>query len=121
MRLATSHICRQSGNASPGAERKARWRDMRRSELVTVPSFSPQAELGSSTSASAVVSVKRQTSETTTKGQLRIASRTRSASGMLSAGLVPMIHNALTRPSSTARKRSTALRPGFDAIVGEPQ
>ncbi len=94
---------------------------MRRSELVTVPSFSPQAALGSSTSASAVVSVVRQTSETTTKGQLRIASRTRSASGMLSAGLVPIIHKAFTWPFSTARKRSTALRPGLAAIAGAPQ
>ena len=112
-RRATSQICRQSGIASPGVCKKRRWRETRRSELVTVPSFSPQAALGSSTSASAVVSVERQTSETTTNGQLRIASRTRSASGMLSAGLVPMIHSALIRPSSTARNMSTALRPGF--------
>ncbi len=33
----------QSGRASPGAAGNARWREMRRSELVTVPSFSPQA------------------------------------------------------------------------------
>ena len=43
MRFATSHIIHQSARASPGAGRNARWRDTRRSELVTVPSFSPHA------------------------------------------------------------------------------
>ncbi len=33
-------------STSPGSGRKARWREMRRSELVTVPSFSPQAAAG---------------------------------------------------------------------------
>ena len=47
----------QSGRASPGAGRKARWREMRRSELVTVPSFSPQAAAGSRTWAWRIVSV----------------------------------------------------------------
>ncbi len=68
-----------------------------------------------------LVSVEQATSDTTTNGQLRTASRTRSASGMLSAGLVPIIQSALIRPSSTARNMSTALRPGLAAIVGEPQ
>ena len=36
----------QSGLASPGWGRKPRWREMRRSELVTVPSFSPQPVAG---------------------------------------------------------------------------
>ena len=44
-------MIRQSGRASPGTGRNGLWRDMRRSELVTVPSFSPQAAAGSSTSA----------------------------------------------------------------------
>ena len=39
----------QSGLASPGDGRNARCREMRRSELVTVPDFSPQACAGSST------------------------------------------------------------------------
>ena len=39
------------GRASPGSGRKGLWREMRRSELVTVPSFSPHAAAGSSTSA----------------------------------------------------------------------
>ena len=34
----------QSARASPGAGRNARWREMRRSELVTVPSFSAHAQ-----------------------------------------------------------------------------
>jgi hypothetical protein len=49
MRRATSQRMSQSPRASPGAGRKARWREMRRSELVTVPSFSPQPSAGSST------------------------------------------------------------------------
>ena len=59
----------QSGRASPGAGRKRRWREMRRSELVTVPSFSPQAAAGSLTCAWRAVSVSAVTSETTTNGQ----------------------------------------------------
>ena len=46
MRRATSQMMRQSGLASPGAGRNGLCRDMRRSELVTVPSFSPQAAAG---------------------------------------------------------------------------
>ncbi|WP_246679793.1 hypothetical protein [Mesorhizobium sp. B2-3-5] len=42
IRRATSAMIHQSGLALPGAARNGRWRDMRRSELVTVPSFSPQ-------------------------------------------------------------------------------
>ena len=41
----------QSARASPGAGTAARTREMRRSELVTVPSFSLQLVAGSSTSA----------------------------------------------------------------------
>ena len=52
-RLATSLTIHQSGLASPGGGRNARWREMRRSELVTVPDFSPQASAGSSTCAPA--------------------------------------------------------------------
>ena len=57
MRLATSAMIHQSGRASPGAGRKGRWREMRRSELVTVPSFSPQAAAGRLTWAWRMVSV----------------------------------------------------------------
>ncbi len=38
-----------------------------------------------------------------------------------STGLVAMIHSALMRPSATALNMSTALRPGFVAIVGDIQ
>ena len=61
------------------------------------------------------------TSETTTNGQARMAASTLSASGMETTGLVAMIHSALMRPSATARNMSTALRPGFAAMVGERQ
>ena len=50
-RLATSLTIHQSGLASPGGVRNARCREMRRSELVTVPDFSPQACAGNSTCA----------------------------------------------------------------------
>ena len=60
MRRATSLSIHQSGLASPGAGRNARWREMQRSELVTVPSFSPQAAAGRTTSAKHVVSVGQQ-------------------------------------------------------------
>ena len=120
-RLPTSASAHQSGRASPTGVTKPRWREMRRSELVTVPSFSPQACAGSNTSASSAVSVEAITSETTTKGQAAIARLTASASGRLSTGLVAMIHSAIIRPSATARNRSTALWPGVVAMVGAPQ
>ena len=66
MRRATSHNACQSALASPGAGRKARWREMQRSELVTVPSFSPQASAGKATWAYPVRSVPAITSDTTT-------------------------------------------------------
>jgi hypothetical protein len=115
IRLATSVSIHQSGRASPGGARNARWREMRRSELVIVPSFSPQPAAGRTTSAKAVVSVGQQ-SLTTTNGHAASASRTRAARGMLAAGLVPRTHSALTPPSSTASNSSTALRPGRVAM-----
>src|SRR3546814_20410709 len=87
----------QSGLASPGAGRNARWREITRSELVTVPSFSPQASAGSSRCASCAVSVDATTSETTTNSQRRSASRTRSTSGRLTTGLVDIIHRSEAR------------------------
>ncbi|MNZ99162.1 hypothetical protein D3C78_1184750 [compost metagenome] len=121
MRLPTSAICHQSALASPGASRKPRWREMRRSELVTVPSFSPQPSDGRRISAWRAVSVLAMTSETTTKGQALMAASTAPASGMETTGLVAMIHSALMRPSATALNISTALRPGFCAMAGEVQ
>ncbi len=74
---------------------------MQRSELVTVPSFSPQVRAGSIRSAKAVLSVATQ-SETATKSHLSKPSRTKAASGMLTAGLVAITHSALILPSRTA-------------------
>ena len=51
IRRATSANIHQSGLACPGARRNGRWREMRRSELVTVPLFSPQPLAGSRTCA----------------------------------------------------------------------
>ena len=117
MRLATSLMIHQSGRASPGSARNARWREMRRSELVTVPSFSPHAAAGSFTCACRTVSVSAIASETTTKGQALSAASTASPSGSVSTGLVAMIHSALMRPSATARNMSTAFSPGLSAIA----
>ena len=112
----------QSGFASPGSGRKARWREMRRSEFVTVPSFSPQAAAGNSTCAPrAIVSVAITFSETTRRSSWRSASRAPSASGSDTAGFVAMIHSALTRPAAIASNSATALRPSRSAIRGAPQ
>ena len=102
----------------PGAGRNGRCREMVRSEFVTVPSFSPQASAGSSTCASAAVSVFAITSDTTTSSQLRSACFTLSASGRLTTGLVAMIHTALMRPSWMRSNISTAFGPWRVAMVG---
>ena len=112
MRRATSQTIRQSGRAEPGAGRNGRCREIRRSELVTVPSFSPHAVAGSSTWAWRVVSVCRMQSDTTTRSQSS-AARARSASGRLTSGLVDMIQTALMRRSAIASNISTALSPAL--------
>ncbi len=94
---------------------------MRRSEFVTVPSFSPQARAGSFTSAKARVSVEAMQSDATTSGHFSRASRTREAWGRLTAGLVAMIHRALILPARTASNMSTAFRPGLSARRSVPQ
>ena len=120
-REATSHRICQSCRAPTGAGRNARWRLMQRSELVTVPSFSPQVVAGRTTSARRAVSVAAVMSETTTKSQASIAARTASASGMVAAGLVWMIQSALIRPSPAARNMSIALSPGLSGMAGASQ
>ena len=119
MRRATSDTIHQSGLASPGSGRKARWREMRRSELVTVPSFSPQAAAGSSTCAPAfTVSFERTFSDTTNSSSLPSASRTAPARGSDTAGLVAITHSALISPRSIASNICTALRPSRVAMRG---
>ena len=82
---------------------------MRRSELVTVPSFSPQAAAGSSTWAKRVVSVLRGDIGDDDEGAVFSAPRaTKSASGRLSTGLVAMIHSALIAP---VVRRPGTVRP----------
>ncbi len=121
MRCATSAIAHQSARASPGRGKKPRWRDTRRSELVTVPSFSPQPSAGSFTCANRSVSVSAMQSDTTTNGQLASATRAMRASGIDTAGLVAMIHTALIRPLAIASNMSTAFSPGREQIVGDCQ
>jgi len=72
-------MMRQSCQASPGGDRKGRCREMTRSELVTVPSFSAQASAGSRMRQASTVSVARTASETIVSGQPRSAARTASA------------------------------------------
>ena len=80
-RCATCVTIHQSGRASPGSGRNARWREMRRSELVTVPSFSPHAAAGSRTCAPLVmVSLVSTLSDTTNSSSLLSAARTAPAS-----------------------------------------
>ena len=117
MAAATSLMIHQSGRACPGGGWNARWREMQRSELVTVPSRSPQLAAGSTMSATAVVSVSVM-SDTTTSSQRASAARTRSASGRLTTGLVAMIHSALIRPSATASNNDTAFSPGVSGRYG---
>ena len=117
-RLATSPMIHQSGMASPGAERNARCREMRRSELVTVPDFSPQACAGSSTCApTSTVSLEMTFSETTNSSSFFRASRTASAFGSDTAGLVPITHSALISPRAMASNICDRLQPlmGGDA------
>src|ERR1700712_1325611 len=92
---------------------------MRRSEFVTVPSFSPQPSAGSKTCANAFVSVRSMMSELTTSSHRASARFACSPSGRLTTGFVPMIQTALMRPASTALKRSTAFSPGRDVIEFE--
>ena len=118
-RFATSPRIHQSGLASPGADRNARCREMRRSELVTVPDFSPQACAGSSTCApTSTVSLETTFSETTNSSSFFSASRTTSAFGSDTAGLVPITHSALISPRATASNIWTAFSPSWVAMRG---
>ena len=118
-RLATSPMIHQSGFASPGAERNARCREMRLSELVTVPDFSPQASAGSSTCApTSTVSLEMTFSETTNSSSFFRASRAASAFGSDTAGLVPITHSALISPRAIASNICTAFSPSWVAMRG---
>lgn len=94
---------------------------MRRSELVTMPSFSPQLAAGSSRSANWQVSLVAKASCTTTKGQMASACCTSCWSGSDCAGLLQAIHRALIRPLRTASNSSMALSPGRSGSAGIPQ
>ncbi len=120
-RWATCATIHQSGRASPGAGRKARWRLMTRSLFVTVPSFSPQASAGRRTCAKRAVSDLRETSLATRKGAAASAARTASPSGSETAGLVATTHSAPISPRPSARNISTALRPGARGTGPRPQ
>ena len=111
-RWAKSTIICQSWRASAGGLMAGLTRVMRRSELVTVPSFSPQVLAGSNTSAYSAVSILLYASCTTTNSALPKASSTLFKSGSECAGLVQAIQIALIDPSLTALNISTAVLPG---------
>src|ERR1044072_1638956 len=69
MRRATWLMIHQSGFASPGRANSGRWRLINRSELVTVPSFSPQPAAGRRTWAKAAVAGAAVQTEQTGSGQ----------------------------------------------------
>jgi len=118
-RCATADTIHQSGRHSPGEGRNARWREMRRSELVTVPSFSPQAAAGKSTWAPAfTVSLERTFSDTTKSSSCLSASRMAPARGSETAGFVAMTQSALISPRAIASNICTALRPSWRAMLG---
>ena len=129
-RRAKSAAISQSASASPGGRSAARTREMRRSELVTVPSFSPQEVAGSSMSANGDVSVSAYASCSTTSSARASPSRTVAWSGIDCAGFVHAIHTILTRArgerveeldrgeprlSRERRRRPRAPRPRRDA------
>ena len=119
MRCATSQMIHQSGLASPGSGRNARWREMRRSEFVTVPSFSPHAGGRQQHVREGVRIGALRRNPTRRPARNAAALRfTLSASGRLTTGLVAMIHTALIAPSWIASNRSTAFRPGRSAMRG---
>ena len=111
-RQAKAQAIAQSSRASPGATTAGRTRLIRRSLLVTVPSFSPQVVAGSSRSAKAQVAVVANASCTTTNSQRSRARRTVAWSGIDWAGLVQAIQSALISPAAAASNISTAVLPG---------
>ena len=99
-RLPSWLTAHQSGFASPTGSRKRRWREMRRSEFVTVPSFSPQAWAGSRTWEPLFnVSLETTFSDTTKSSSFRKAALTSPVCGRLTAGLVPITQSALIAPA----------------------
>src|SRR3979490_993688 len=99
MRRATCVTIHQSGLASPGAGRNARWGEIRRSEFVTVPSWSPQPAAGRRLAAAAAPVSFCVTLSDGTDGRGRPgASRTGRAGGRETTGLVAITHSALILP-----------------------
>ena len=117
-RAATWAMIHQSALASPGAGRKARWRLITRSLLVTVPSFSPQPKAGRRMRAACTVSESATQSLAIRLGMRARAVRISAEAGSETAGLVAMTQRAPMRPWAAARNISTALRPGREARWG---
>ncbi len=119
-RFATSLTIHQSGLASPAGGRKPRWREMRRSELVTgagllAPGLRRQQHMRAGIDG--VVGTRHSPRPRTIRA-LAIAARTTSASGSDTTGLVPITHNALISPRPIASNSCTAFNPSWVAMRG---
>ena len=121
MRRATSVTIHQSGRASPGTGKKRRCREMRRSEFVTVPDFSPHAAAGSNTSrATRRVRVEHAIGD---DDELALLQREPHPFRVRHAddGIRRHDPNGFDGPRSTASNKSTALSPGLRATRGASQ
>ena len=106
-----------SGRADPGGSIALRTRCTRRSELVTVPSYSHQsAAAGSTTSASSAVAVRKM-SWTTRWSSPSSRCRAWLTLASDSAGFSPMQYSDRSVPASMASNISERCIPGFGGIV----
>jgi hypothetical protein len=90
----------RSGRACPGGSTTFSDRWTVRSALVKTPVFSPHVAAGSTTSASAAVSVRKRSCTTTNSSSEDRIDRMRASSGKDTAGLVPDIQRNLIDPCS---------------------
>ena len=120
-RCAKSTMICQSCFASAGGGTAELTQVIRRSELVTVPSFSPHVLAGNNTSAYLQVSVLLKASCTTTSSAFSSAASTLLRSGIECAGLVQAIQMAFISPFFTASNISTAVFPATSGMSFIPQ
>ena len=106
-----------SGRADPGGSNALRTRCTRRSELVTVPSYSHQSAAdGNTTSANSAVAVRKM-SCTTRQSSPSNRCRACAAFASDSAGFSPMQYNADNCPRSIASNISDRCIPATGGTV----
>ena len=118
---ATKHIICQSFLAPENGSTSGRCLDILRSELVTVPFFSPHPVDGNATSANFSVSLLAIQSDTTTSSHCSSACCIAALLGRLTIGLVAITQIAFIFPLAISSNISIALHPAFLAIVGDCQ